>query len=204
MPETNVPVEIPDWMMARLSVLIDPEQGLPDLAAVIGKLLDHVQQGVYRPGAWERSWLEQAFGDYWLDRLEPDPGTPFERPIPPRPDGPPEWEHHAYGVGLSAGEFEDDPIVGGGHIDPRRFIASCSSLARSKWQLRLEDITAAGTIYAAISHRWAAWIYGEVFRDGNWRTGWLLDREAPEDGPGAFPVTVLVPDWRPADRIEGS
>lgn len=70
--DITVPVVIPAWEAERLSVLIDPDQGLPDLAAVIGEILDHVQQGVYRPGAWEREWLCQAMGHDWLERLEPD------------------------------------------------------------------------------------------------------------------------------------
>jgi hypothetical protein len=68
-------------MAARLNVLIDAGQGRPDLAAVVDEILDHVQQGVYRPGAWERLWLCQALGEDWLERVEPDPGTPFDRPV---------------------------------------------------------------------------------------------------------------------------
>jgi hypothetical protein len=45
---------------------------------VIEKLIDHAQQGVYRPGAWERGWLVQAFGDEWENHLEP--GDPHGRP----------------------------------------------------------------------------------------------------------------------------
>jgi hypothetical protein len=69
---TDIHIEIPDRSAALLDVLIDPEWGLPDRAAVIERLIDHAQQGVYRPGAWERDWLMQAFGDSWLTRLEPD------------------------------------------------------------------------------------------------------------------------------------
>jgi hypothetical protein len=47
------------------------------VAEVVGELIDHAQQGVYRPGAWERPWLSQAFGDEWLARLEP--GDPYGR-----------------------------------------------------------------------------------------------------------------------------
>jgi hypothetical protein len=60
---------------ARLQALVDPDpegMGHSDLAAVIHELIDHAQQGVYRPGAWERSWLCQAFGYDWIDRTEPD------------------------------------------------------------------------------------------------------------------------------------
>ena len=47
----------------------------------IDEILDHVQQGVYRPGAWERHWLVQAIGDDWLVQVERDPDAPyFDRP----------------------------------------------------------------------------------------------------------------------------
>jgi hypothetical protein len=49
-----------------------------DVKAVIENLIDHAQQGVYRPGAWEREWLIQAFGDDFLDKLEA--GDPHGRP----------------------------------------------------------------------------------------------------------------------------
>lgn len=45
---------------------------------VVHSLIDHAQQGVYRPGAWERGWLEQAFGDDWQQFLER--GDPHGRP----------------------------------------------------------------------------------------------------------------------------
>jgi len=45
---------------------------------VIDELIDHAQQGVYRPGAWERMWLEQAFGNDWIEGLES--GDPHGRP----------------------------------------------------------------------------------------------------------------------------
>ena len=49
-----------------------------DVESVVSELIDHAQQGVYRPGAWERGWLEQAFGDDWQEKLEP--GDPYGRP----------------------------------------------------------------------------------------------------------------------------
>jgi len=48
-----------------------------DVEAVIESLIDHAAQGVYRPRSWERSWVCQAFGEDFLDRLEP--GDPFGR-----------------------------------------------------------------------------------------------------------------------------
>lgn len=79
--ETTISVTIHTETAQRLRTLISPDDGLPDLSAVVGRLIDHVQQGVYRPGAWERDWLCQALGDAWLERVEPDPETPcFDRP----------------------------------------------------------------------------------------------------------------------------
>lgn len=49
-----------------------------DVTEVILTLIDHAQQGVYRPGAWERGWLHQAFGDDFEAKLEP--GDPHGRP----------------------------------------------------------------------------------------------------------------------------
>lgn len=45
---------------------------------LIRELLDHVDQGIYRPGSWERAWLAQVFGDEAVEEamLEgPDPHT---------------------------------------------------------------------------------------------------------------------------------
>jgi hypothetical protein len=71
---------------------------MPDLEAVIFELLDHAQQGVYRPGAWEHAWICQAFGEGWLANVEPDTGDvsadgrvifdrPRESPRPGQEDG---------------------------------------------------------------------------------------------------------------------
>jgi hypothetical protein len=73
---TEVTVGLSDVVMRRLAVLHPPGLGAADLrahvAGVLVALADHAQQGVYRPGAWERDWLIQAFGDGWLDEVEPD------------------------------------------------------------------------------------------------------------------------------------
>jgi len=71
-PDITVPVTLPAHYARRLSVLTDPDAGMPDLEAVIFELIDHAQQGVYRPGAWEREWVCQAFGNEWTRRMEPD------------------------------------------------------------------------------------------------------------------------------------
>jgi hypothetical protein len=78
----SIAVQLPAEWARNLEVLVDPESGLEDVGAVLAELADHAQQGVYRPGAWERDWLCQAFGFAWLGRLEPDPEHPdlFERP----------------------------------------------------------------------------------------------------------------------------
>ncbi|HXM54678.1 MAG TPA: hypothetical protein VOB72_04750 [Candidatus Dormibacteraeota bacterium] len=78
----SITVWLPEAWARNLGPLVDPERGLDDVAAVLAELADHAQQGVYRPGAWEREWLCQALGYDWLDRVEPDPEHPniFDRP----------------------------------------------------------------------------------------------------------------------------
>lgn len=68
----EVTVTIPERSARNLAVFIDPDQGLDTLATVLAELADHAQQGVYRPGAWERGWITQVFGTEWLARVEPD------------------------------------------------------------------------------------------------------------------------------------
>ncbi len=78
----SITVQLPEEWVRNLRALVDPTSGLNDVPAVLVDLADHAQQGVYRPGAWEREWLCQALGYGWLERLEPDPEHPdiFERP----------------------------------------------------------------------------------------------------------------------------
>ena len=68
----QVTLTLPVDVMRRLAVLAGDEYGTAAVVSVLGQLADHAQQGVYRPGAWERDWLIQAFGDEWLARVEPD------------------------------------------------------------------------------------------------------------------------------------
>lgn len=68
----DITIAIPDEWAERLAVLVEPNEGRSTIQAVIGDLIDHAQQGIYRPGAWERGWLCQAFGDEWEARLVPD------------------------------------------------------------------------------------------------------------------------------------
>lgn len=65
----KVTIELSDEAARMLSALGEPAQ-------VLAQLADHAQQGIYRPGAWERDWLCQAFGEEWMDRLEPMPDSP--------------------------------------------------------------------------------------------------------------------------------
>jgi hypothetical protein len=56
--------------------------------SALAQLADHATQGIYRPGAWERQWLVQVFGDDFVAKLEwGDPWgrggserSPFQRP----------------------------------------------------------------------------------------------------------------------------
>jgi hypothetical protein len=67
MPE--ITITVPDEVAARLAVLAAPAGTAADVLAL---LADHAQQGVYRPGSWERGWTCSVFGEDWLERLEPD------------------------------------------------------------------------------------------------------------------------------------
>ena len=71
-------IEIDETAYALLEVLTRGEYGPDSVEGVLLELADHAQQGVYRPGAWERGWLCQAFGDDWTEYLEP--GDPYGRP----------------------------------------------------------------------------------------------------------------------------
>jgi len=68
-----------------LLATIYPDRG-DGVKQVIDELIDHAQQGVYRPGAWEREWLVSAFGGEFIERLETgdpyssDDDCPFQRP----------------------------------------------------------------------------------------------------------------------------
>lgn len=73
-------IEVSDTVYSLLEVLTKGSFG-PQPASVeevVGVLVDHAQQGVYRPGAWERTWLEHVFSDDWQSFLEP--GDPYGRP----------------------------------------------------------------------------------------------------------------------------
>jgi hypothetical protein len=56
----NLSLEISPKVAALLAVLHDGQlTGEAAVGDVLRKLIDHAQQGVYRPGAWEREWIER-------------------------------------------------------------------------------------------------------------------------------------------------
>lgn len=70
----TITLEVHDTVYSLLEVLAEDGMTVED---VVGLLIDHAQQGVYRPGSWERDWLMHAFGDEWIKGLEP--GDPHGR-----------------------------------------------------------------------------------------------------------------------------
>lgn len=72
----QITVTVPDTVYALLEVLTRTDRHTT-VEDVVAELIDHAQQGVYRPGSWERPWLVQAFGDEWQRHLEP--GDPHGR-----------------------------------------------------------------------------------------------------------------------------
>jgi hypothetical protein len=66
-------IEIDDTTAAYLRVLSD--DGRPE--QVLERLAGHAADGVRRPGAWEREWVIQAFGDDWEDKVTQDPAVRF-------------------------------------------------------------------------------------------------------------------------------
>jgi hypothetical protein len=73
----KITIELDAVDYGLLQVLTCGQYAPQSVEEVIGELLDHARQGVYRPGAWERCWLMQAFGDDWTAYLEP--GDPYGR-----------------------------------------------------------------------------------------------------------------------------
>jgi hypothetical protein len=73
----KITIEIDEIPYQLLQVLTCGPYAPQSVEDVIGRLIDHAQQGVYRPGAWERDWLRQAFGDEWTAYMEP--GDPYGR-----------------------------------------------------------------------------------------------------------------------------
>jgi len=78
----TITVEVSDTVYELLEVLTKGQRPeCKTVKDVVLKLIDHAQQGVYRPGAWERNWLTQAFWDDWTEHLEV--GDPYGRPDSP-------------------------------------------------------------------------------------------------------------------------
>ena len=75
MKRRKIILEVSETVHGLLATLCDEFH--PDVESVVLTLIDHAQQGVYRPGAWERDWLSQAFGPEFTLRLVP--GCPYGR-----------------------------------------------------------------------------------------------------------------------------
>jgi hypothetical protein len=75
----KITIELSETVYSLLEVLTKGEWApAKTVHGIIETLIDHAQQGVYRPGAWERQWLEQVFPEGWQEHLEP--GDPYGRP----------------------------------------------------------------------------------------------------------------------------
>ena len=76
----KITVEVSDTVYSLLKALTFGRYAVKSntVEEVVSELIDHAQQGVYRPGAWERQWLIQVFGEDFLVNLEP--GDPYGRP----------------------------------------------------------------------------------------------------------------------------
>ncbi len=74
----TITLQLNETVYSLLEVLTRGKSLVPDVEGVIHKLIDHAQQGVYRPTAWERDWLCNAFGDDWIQYMER--GDPYGRP----------------------------------------------------------------------------------------------------------------------------
>lgn len=100
--QVEITITVTDEVAGRLAVLTDPSLLEPGATVAdaardaVAVLIDHAQQAVYRPGSWERSWVEQIFGDGWTERLVPDTRPEmlagdgrviFQRPRPAGVDG---------------------------------------------------------------------------------------------------------------------
>jgi hypothetical protein len=70
----KVTVELYPEAIACLEALCN---GTADQA--LAALVEHVQDGMERPGSWERPWLIQAFGDGWIHSMEQDPDAEWRQ-----------------------------------------------------------------------------------------------------------------------------
>lgn len=69
-------IKISKEVYSLLEVLTKGKYAPDSVEGVVAVLIDHAQQGVYRPGAWEREWLKSVFFDF-EQFLEP--GDPYGR-----------------------------------------------------------------------------------------------------------------------------
>lgn len=76
--QTKITIELTHETVTYLQVLVGAF-GACDLEGVIEHLAHSAAAGIRRPGAWERGWLMQAFGDDWERKCEPVPDVPYEQ-----------------------------------------------------------------------------------------------------------------------------
>jgi hypothetical protein len=76
----KITIDLPEEVLQLVAAL--DEHGSAEAALV--ELAARAADGVCRPGAWERQWLHQAFGDEWEERMEPDLQAPQWRERPRR------------------------------------------------------------------------------------------------------------------------
>lgn len=66
-----------------VEISVDDAQMLTALgdcpASVLAQLGRAAADGVRRPGSWEAPWIEQAFGDSYTERIEPEPKVSWRR-----------------------------------------------------------------------------------------------------------------------------
>jgi hypothetical protein len=74
--QTRITIELTLETVTYLQVLVGAF-GAADLEGVIEHLAHSAAAGIRRPGAWERGWLTQAFGDEWENKCERVPGTEY-------------------------------------------------------------------------------------------------------------------------------
>jgi len=78
MAKQSITVELDDETIRYLAVL-GKSTAVPDggPAEVLAHLACSAADGVRRPGAWERNWVIQCFGDDWAESMRADPSTPW-------------------------------------------------------------------------------------------------------------------------------
>jgi hypothetical protein len=76
-PINPITVELDEETCSYLALL--SETG--DVADVLATLAHHAADGMRRPGAWERGWVEQVpwESEGWQDRLTADPSAHWRR-----------------------------------------------------------------------------------------------------------------------------